>query len=563
MDIDTRLLRYFATVAEEGHLTRAAQRLFVSQPALTKQIRQIEGQLGVELFVRSRSGMALTKAGSVLAAQVPDLLAGWDAALRQTKAAASRAARVLRVGFIASAANEATQQIIGEFTRRRPGWRVDMRQADWSHPTAGLADGDADAALLRLPFPGQDVFNVEVLLTEPRWVALPESHRLAASAQIPFADLREEPFIWTSRSPAPPEEDQWRDYWLATDERDGCPVRIGSVTRNPDEWLTAIASGFGISLAPESAARFYQRPGVVYRPVTGVSPSQVGVAWAPADNDNPVVQDFVQCCIAHRTTHPDHVQLAVAARDEVLARVHAREPDRYRQSAARLGPGSNPGTVSGGDGHHDGQAEPEPVAVARSGALRAEPLKRLEEPVDLVRRHHRSRVGDGHDGVPGVGSRAHPGRAGRPVVPDGVVDQVGDQPFGQTGIAEGGGGPEVGLQGHAAGPGLVVAGGHDGADHVAQVESFLPVETALAAGQGEQRLDEPLLLIPCGQHPLAGAPQGARRWAAGRPAPPRPRRAAAPAGCAVRARRWRRTGAGRRTPLPGGRAGRRRCRPVP
>jgi DNA-binding transcriptional LysR family regulator len=306
MDVDTRLLRYFAVVAEQGHLTRAAQRLFVSQPALTKQIRQLEAQLGVELFVRSRSGMALTEAGSVMADKVPGLLAGWDTALSQTRAAASRAARVLRVGFIASAANEATRQIIGEFTARRPGWRVDMRQADWAHPDAGLADGDVDAALVRLPFPDQDAYCVEVLLTEPRWVALPESHPLAASEQVAFADLLDEPFIWTSQSPAPPDADCWRDHWLAASERGGRPVRIGTTTRNSDEWLTAIANGYGISLAPESAARFYQRPGVVYRPVTGVSPSQVGVAWAPADNDNPVtpvIQDFVQSCIAHRTTH--------------------------------------------------------------------------------------------------------------------------------------------------------------------------------------------------------------------------------------------------------------------
>jgi len=302
MDVDTRLLRYFAVVAAEGNLTRAAKRLFVSQPALTKQIKQLEAQLDFELFVRSRSGMALTEAGSVLVAKVPNLLADWDTALRQAHAAARRAGRVLRVGFIASAANETTQRIIASFARRRPGWRVDMRQAAWSEPTAGLASGDVDAALLRLPFPGQDAFNVEVLLTEPRWVALPESHRLAPSVHITFDDLADEPFIWTSRSVAPPEAGQWRDYWLATSERQGHPVRIGAVTDQPDEWLTAIANGYGISLAPESAARFYQRPGVVYRPVTGVSPSQVGVAWAPADNDNPVIRDFVQCCLAHRTT---------------------------------------------------------------------------------------------------------------------------------------------------------------------------------------------------------------------------------------------------------------------
>src|SRR6516225_4956113 len=164
MDVDTRLLRYFAAVAAEGNLTRAAERLFVSQPALTKQL---ESQLGVPLFTRSRAGMTLTPAGQALAGATPAVLAGWDQALRATKAAAGRAARVLRVGFISSAANEATQQIIAAFARRRPDWRVDLQQAAWADPTAGLAGGDADAALLRLPFPGQDDMRIEVLLTEP------------------------------------------------------------------------------------------------------------------------------------------------------------------------------------------------------------------------------------------------------------------------------------------------------------------------------------------------------------------------------------------------------------
>jgi DNA-binding transcriptional LysR family regulator len=101
MDVDTRLLRYFAAVAAEGNLTRAAERLFVSQPALTKQIRQLETQLGVALFTRSRAGMALTAAGQALAGKIPAVLAGFDQALAEAKSAASRAARALRVGFLA------------------------------------------------------------------------------------------------------------------------------------------------------------------------------------------------------------------------------------------------------------------------------------------------------------------------------------------------------------------------------------------------------------------------------------------------------------------------------
>ncbi|MFH8368388.1 LysR family transcriptional regulator [Streptomyces sp. NPDC018031] len=292
MDVDTRLLRYFVAVAEDGNLTHAAQRLFVSQPALTKQIRQLETRLGTALFTRSRAGMALTAPGRELARRAPALLAEWDRTVRGTKAAASRAARVLRVGSMASGANEATQPIVAAFARRRPGWRVEMRQAAWSNPSAGLADGDADVALVRLPFPGQDALRVRPLFTEPRWVALPAGHPLAALEVVPFPELWGEPFV-----AAPSETGPWRDYWLAADERDGHPVRVGAVTELPDDWLSAIANGYGVALAPEAAARFYTRPGITYRPVSGVSPSRVAVAWAPADDTNPVVRDFVGCCL--------------------------------------------------------------------------------------------------------------------------------------------------------------------------------------------------------------------------------------------------------------------------
>jgi DNA-binding transcriptional LysR family regulator len=78
-------------------------------------------------------------------------------------------------------------------------------------------------------------------------------------------------------------------------------VRIGAIAHNPDEWLNAIANGDGISLTPEATARFYQRPGVVYRPVTGVSPSQVGIAWPMTNDDDPIISDFVRACLLHRT----------------------------------------------------------------------------------------------------------------------------------------------------------------------------------------------------------------------------------------------------------------------
>ncbi|MFD8500241.1 LysR family transcriptional regulator [Amycolatopsis sp. NPDC059657] len=286
MDVDTRALRCFVAVAEEGNLTRAAHRLFVSQPSLTKQIQRLEARLGVVLFERSRDGMALTESGRALADRAPSLLESWDLALREVK----NGARVLRVGFIASAANEATQRIVAAFTARHPGWRVDMRQAPWSNPAAGLTDREVDVALLRLPFPGQDKVRVAKLFSEPRCVALHSGHRLAHRDEIAFPELWDEPFV-----AAPGTTGEWRDYWLATAERDGHPPKIGAVTDQPDAWLNAIANGYGVALAPASAARFYARPGVVYRPVTGVGPTEVGVAWH--DGADQVVRDFVRCCV--------------------------------------------------------------------------------------------------------------------------------------------------------------------------------------------------------------------------------------------------------------------------
>ncbi|MFF0428400.1 LysR family transcriptional regulator [Streptomyces sp. NPDC004520] len=268
MDVDTRLLRYFAAVAEEGSLTRAAERLFVSQPALTKQIRRLEDDLGVRLFGRSRSGMALTEAGRELASRVPALLDGWDEAVQAT----GRAARVLRLGFLDAGAVGAVPEVIAEFRQAQPEWRVELRQFDWSDPSAGLARGEVDAAVVRLPFPGQERLTVRELFVEERGVLLPARHPLANSEMVEFRELWDEPFVAAGAGTG-----AWREHWLAAEERDGHPVRVGAVTSRPDEWLGAVAGGC-VALAPASAARYHSHPDVVFRPVHGVSPSWVGLA---------------------------------------------------------------------------------------------------------------------------------------------------------------------------------------------------------------------------------------------------------------------------------------------
>ncbi|MFF1905791.1 LysR family transcriptional regulator [Kitasatospora sp. NPDC058218] len=293
MDVDTRLLRSFAAVCEEGQLTAAAARLFVSQPTLTKQIRQLETLLGVELFERSRRGMAPTHAGRALAERTGPMLAGWDDALRATRAAAAEQGSTLRVGFEGGTINLMTRRTVTDFTRRMPGWQVELRQNSWFDPTSGLASGEIDLTLWHAPPSLSEQYNVAVLGEEPRCAALPAGHRLAGHDVIEFGELLDEPFV-----AIPLEAGQWRDYWLAVRERGGRPVRIGAVAHNSDEWLAAVVCGQGIGFAPEAMSRLAAREDVAYRPVRGLSPSQVGLYW-PKDRElTPAMAAFVRSCRA-------------------------------------------------------------------------------------------------------------------------------------------------------------------------------------------------------------------------------------------------------------------------
>ncbi|MFF2044819.1 LysR family transcriptional regulator [Kitasatospora sp. NPDC058170] len=293
MDVDTRLLRSFVMVCEEGQLTAAAARLFVSQPTLTKQIRQLEALLGAELFERSRRGMTPTPAGQALAERAGVLLAGWEDALRAARAAAAEQGSTLRVGFEGGIINLMSRQTVVDFSRRMPGWQVELRQNNWFDPTSGLATGEIDLTLWHAPPWLAEQYNVALLGEEPRCAALPAGHRLAGRAVIDFEELLDEPFV-----AIPHESGHWRDYWLAAQERGGRPARIGAVAHNADEWLAAVVCGQGIGFAPVTMSRLAAREGVAYRPVRGLSPSQVGLYWPKERASTPAMAAFVRSCRA-------------------------------------------------------------------------------------------------------------------------------------------------------------------------------------------------------------------------------------------------------------------------
>ncbi|GAB7030162.1 LysR substrate-binding domain-containing protein [Streptomyces sp. NPDC021749] len=279
MDARLRDLRYFVATAEELSFTRAAERLFISQPGLSKQIRQLEAGLRVKLFDRDRRAVVLTASGAALLPRARELVRLWDEAQRAVSDAAAAEAAVLALGISTSIGRGLLPAIRARLAERRPDWRIRVRQIDWADATAGLAGGETDLALLWLPFPGQEGFAVQVVATEPRWVVLPVGHRLAEAAEIPFAALLDEPFLALPESAG-----ALRDHWLALDERGGRPVRIGGVVANADETFEAVAEGLGVVLLAAGNAAIYQRPGVVARPVTGLSPTRLALVRRPDDH---------------------------------------------------------------------------------------------------------------------------------------------------------------------------------------------------------------------------------------------------------------------------------------
>ncbi len=271
-------------MAEEGSISRAAQRLFVSQPALSKQLQTLERQLGTSLLQRQPRGVALTEAGLALLPHARAVLAAWDAGANAVRA--SIPGGTLVIGMQTAVGRGLQRRALATFRAREPGWMPSLRLVPWTDPTAGLADGTSDVAFLWRPLTVDGLDSLS-LREEPRHVLLPAGHPLAAYDIVPFAKLLDEPFV-----ALPAEAGALREHWLATDARGNRPAVIGSVAETADAVLETVASGVGVALLAEGNVPLYARPGVVTRPTSGLRPAVLALAWRESDR-RPAVAAFV------------------------------------------------------------------------------------------------------------------------------------------------------------------------------------------------------------------------------------------------------------------------------
>jgi DNA-binding transcriptional LysR family regulator len=290
MDVHGRDLRYFVEVADRLSFTRAAERLFISQPALSKQIRMLERQLGAPLFERDRRQVRLTSVGEALLPHARRMLSEWDDADKAVQAASARQRATLVVGISTSPGRGLLAAARSRFAAHYPAARLVLRQVGWSDPTAGLADSTTDVAFVWLPLPRSGRIDWTVVAREPRVVALPESHRLAGHESIEFQDLLAEPFL-----ALPTASGDARDYWLANDSREGRPAIIGGEVASAEETHEAVRIGDGVVLLAAGNAPLIARDGVVVRPVRGVTDSELVLAWRRSDN-RPLVHGYINAC---------------------------------------------------------------------------------------------------------------------------------------------------------------------------------------------------------------------------------------------------------------------------
>ncbi|MEU9511378.1 LysR family transcriptional regulator [Micromonospora sp. NPDC048169] len=265
--METRELRYFVAVAEELHFGRAARRIGIAQPPLSRAIRQLERRLGVTLLERDSRRVALTAAGSVLLREGRAALDAVDAADRRTRRAgeAAHGGAGLVLVTKAGASSELLPKLLDAYAAEPDSVRVEVLLSGIGEQERLLRDGRADVALLHLPFDSITGLDTEELVTEQQVMVLPATHPLAGRAQLRMADVEALPDLPLPRWPL----------------HDGTyPDGPGPEVRDHSQLLQLVALGRTAVVLPESC-RSLLWPDMVAVPVPDAPTVTTVIAWPP------------------------------------------------------------------------------------------------------------------------------------------------------------------------------------------------------------------------------------------------------------------------------------------
>ncbi|HTR07437.1 MAG TPA: LysR family transcriptional regulator [Paraburkholderia sp.] len=247
--MELKQLRYFVAVAEELHFGRAARRLFISQPALSFDIRKFEEQLGVQLLERTSKAVALTNAGHVLLEEARRLLEQADEVRRIATRSAHGFAGRLRIGFVNSMLYRGLPEAVRRFEADHPAVEVVLREMNTAEQVQALQRLQIELGLAHWGrFPAE--VRSEVLFSEPFLCCLPQGHPFARKRRIDLASLAREPFILFPRSVSP----HYHDQIIATCVEAGFSPQIRHEARLWQTVVTMVEFGMGIALVPAALA---------------------------------------------------------------------------------------------------------------------------------------------------------------------------------------------------------------------------------------------------------------------------------------------------------------------
>jgi DNA-binding transcriptional LysR family regulator len=263
--MELRRLRYFVAVAEEGHVTRAAERLGMAQAPLSQQIKRLEHELGAQLFRRRPRGMELTGAGEALLGEARAILGRATEAQALVRRAARGEAGRLRLGLTNSAwFHPAVAAAIAGFHAAAPQVALSFAQAGTGALLELLQTGEVDAAFIRTTSARPEGVAIRRLAEEPVMAALPSRHRLAGRDAVALADLANETFVAYPRA----EGAGLYDAVIAACLSAGFSPRIGYETPQVIATLSLVSAGLGVSIVPASLACL-QLERVAYRRLAG------------------------------------------------------------------------------------------------------------------------------------------------------------------------------------------------------------------------------------------------------------------------------------------------------
>ncbi len=285
--MEQRPLRQFIAVAEEHCFSRAAQRLGITQPALSRQIRKLEEQLGVQLFRRTAIRVELTEAGQLFLEEVRRGLMQLEWATHVARRAGSGNVGHLTIGVVDPITYSVLPAIVRAFHEHSPEVKLDLNEMHTGQQMSALREERLHVGFLRPPAGCSDI-AIETIMTEAVMVAVPRGHPLAGESRIFLGDLASEPLVLFRREMEPTLFDT---YIQLCADAGFAPTIIHAA--DPTHLVVGlVAAGLGFTLLPASV-RNLQRPDVVYRALQPPTPKiALAAAWR-ADDTSPVLQAFL------------------------------------------------------------------------------------------------------------------------------------------------------------------------------------------------------------------------------------------------------------------------------